>query len=701
MKHFKTYILLLSAVMLASCSQDVLDRFAHQDGDKMSVSVNITVPTWSDVDTETRAGVASADIGIAAGSMQLLCFDKNGYYLGMGEEVTTTPTTTLTGGIKATVPASTSRVHFIANANLTEQDSWIGMYENTLISSLTATAGDAMVYWGYVKKDTPAAMKTFLETGTNTVYMLRDVAKVSVINNSSKVSSVSLVVSNDADCGTLAPFDGTNLSAPFEYTQDEGAVNPFIPAGAGQRAATDVGSDTEQFIFESKNNASQQVFAILKIVYTSGTTRYHKIQITDENEKYYDIKRNHNYEIAVSDHSETKGYDTFDGALNGTPSNDYYITLTDKIPSISVNNYTLTINGETTSGYEEEGETSIIYHETGLKTINFSTAGDADITASDFYVSWVASPADGLTETGEVQLTYTNTNGTGEGTITFPIYNVDDKLRKGTLVLTDTKHRIRRNINIYSTNPFEFNGVLTQSSGDTYKLHMGSSKTGKQADYVNITSSKSCNIYFWFYKNDGVDSDLTANDITITLTRVSGNATYEAKSYKITEPSGSYLNKWTVTVYTTAYASSSSSNHTDTKMTINVKGLEASLYLCNASSANYKKHTTSTVADVEKSESGGGETLKVTVPDNYPDDLLPVTIRIATNDYNPTSPTMDVVVEDTYAITGQTWNFWYEYIAETKGDHTFTLSRSRDNSSGNELWLSADYFTPQKIEFSY
>lgn len=700
MKQIKTYILLLSAVMLASCSQEVLDSFAKQDGDKMSVSVNMIVPTWSDVDTETRAGVASADIGIAAGSMQLLCFDKNGYYLGMGEDVTTTPTTTLKGGIKATVPASTSRVHFIANANLTEQDSWIGMYENTLISSLTATAGDAMVYWGYVKKDTPSAMKAFLEAGTNTVYMLRDVAKVSVVNNASNVSSVSLVVSNDADRGTLAPFDDTNLSAPFEYTQDEGAVNPFIPVGAGRRTASSVGSDTEQFIFESKNNASQQVFAILKIVYTTGTTRYHKIQITDKNEKYYDIKRNHNYEIAVSDHSETKGYATFTEAFNGTPTNDYYITLTNKVPSVTVDDYTLTI----------DGETSIIYNETGSKTIAFTTSGDADIAASDLYVSWVDSPNDGLTETGEVQLSYTNTNGTGAGTITFPIYTVDDNLRKGTLVLTDTKHRIRRHLNIYSTTPFEFNGVLTQPTAaetTTYSLHLGTSTKVGRTLYDRYSSS----IPFYFLKDGEVVKDLTTNDIEVTLDP-GGTTDYYCKEVSKIDISSS-LGRCNVYFTTPTSPKKNSTNHYDTKVTIRVKDLiEISCYVCNSystsSSSSYgttKIHSSynPTVEDVTYTETSGGAatTLKVTVPDNYPDDLMPVTIRIASNDYNPTDPTMDVVVDDTEAITGQSWNFWYEYTAETKGDHTFTLSRSRDNSSGNELWITSDYFEPQKITFSY
>lgn len=684
MKKVKTYILLIVATLFVACSQDKNEGLAYS-GDTMEVNVGIVVPTWADADT--RAGVTTADIGIAAGSMQLLCFDKNGYYLGMGKEVTVTPTDSYNGGVKAVVPASTCRIHFIANAALTEQEDWIGMFENTLMTGLTANVGDQMVYWGYVSKSTSEQMKAFLENSSNTVYMLRDVAKVSVVSEAENVESVSLVVMNDADKGTLAPFDESDLSAPFEYDQTDGAEGSYVPVDANKRtaSASDMGKYTELYIFESKNNASESLYAIIKVAYTSGTVKYHKIKFTDGNERFYTIKRNHDYQIHVGVNSESAGYGTYDEAVAGEPSNDYYITLIDKVPSITMDDYTLTINGET----------SVIYHETGLKAITFTTTGDDDMTAEDFYVTW-KSADDGLTTPGELQLTYSN----GQGTIYFPINTVTTDLRQGVIVFSDSKHRIRRNLNIYSTTPFDFNGELTSEGGDVCLL---TNKSLAGVGYAVTRISSSSNLYFYYKVNGEAVTNLTEDDISVRVD--ADDSKYKVTSWSLGTPSttdktASYYGRYPLTVKVSKQNTGSS--HKDSKVTLTINGLSIVYTVCNASSKIYSSfHPTSNITLESTRTDGGNTVLKFTVPDNYPDDLMPVTVRIATNDYNPTNPTLDVVVDDTETITGQTWNFWYEYKATTKGTQSIELTPSRTNSSSNELWISSEYFSPQKITFSY
>lgn len=47
-------------------------------------------------------------------------------------------------GIKATIPNSTARIHFVANATLdiTHSPKWIGMHENMLMTSFESSAGE-------------------------------------------------------------------------------------------------------------------------------------------------------------------------------------------------------------------------------------------------------------------------------------------------------------------------------------------------------------------------------------------------------------------------------------------------------------------------------------------------------------------------------------------------------------------------------
>ena len=134
------YIALLWVALftLAGCNSEITTVPQGEQADGM-MQVNLLVHT-ADYAVQTRAnGSVKGVEGIAEGSMQLLCFDKGGYFRGMGQSVTIGANPAgddNNHSLRATVYNSTARIHFLANANITMDPQWVGMGENILMNKL-------------------------------------------------------------------------------------------------------------------------------------------------------------------------------------------------------------------------------------------------------------------------------------------------------------------------------------------------------------------------------------------------------------------------------------------------------------------------------------------------------------------------------------------------------------------------------------
>lgn len=109
-----------------------------------------------------------------------------------------------------------------------------------------------------------------------------------------------------------------------------------------------------------------------------------------------------------------------------------------------------------------------------------------------------------------------------------------------------------------------------------------------------------------------------------------------------------------------------------------------------------------------KNKGDTGE-LTLQVPANYPEDLLPLDIKIASNDINPKD--LGVEVSSTEDVDGtqqdpslKPWNCWFVYKAPETGMQTVTLKNVRAATAGSEgkFFVKADYFgSPIEISFVY
>ena len=249
MKKIKTYIGIMAALltMLTACSDSMVDNGVPSKNETGTYQAHFTisVPNYSKVESRV-ANFATEGIAGAA-DMQLLCFDKDGYFLGLARNLTIE--SVLTNDIKedggsdqknisATIPTGTARIHIMANAtaentvttgnqsiDFNNSAEWIGRHENNLMTSFdnrnNYRQDDKMVYWGYVKKNNTEKMKEFLTkevVANNVIHLLRNRAKIEVQWEDTNIENIRYALGNVMQHGTVAPFNRDKEKLTFPET---------------------------------------------------------------------------------------------------------------------------------------------------------------------------------------------------------------------------------------------------------------------------------------------------------------------------------------------------------------------------------------------------------------------------------------------------------------------------------------------------
>lgn len=152
-------------------------------------------------------------------------------------------------------------------------------------------------------------------------------------------------------------------------------------------------------------------------------------------------------------------------------------------------------------------------------------------------------------------------------------------------------------------------------------------------------------------------------------------------------------------------------------LTDTVHGLNRNIHLYSVSEASYDFQNGNNISATLNSEGD----FTITIPKDYPDGLLPVNFKIASNDINPKD--WKVEIGDTETETGNDCKTgsWFTYKAEVirrnsgtlleEGERTYTytfkLRNVRKNAQKGDtgcFWLKADNFNQgkaKKFEFTY
>lgn len=514
MKKIKTYIGIMAALltMLTACTDSMVDNGVPSKNEigTYQAHFTISVPNYSKVESRVAnfatEGIASAD------DMKLLCFDKDGYFLGLAKNlnIQTVATNEIKpdGGsdkknISATIPTGTARIHIIANAtaentvttgdqaiDFSKSAEWIGRHENNLMTSFDNRNNnqqhDKMVYWGYVKKNTSEEMTEFLTKDVvenNVIHLLRNRAKIEVNwdGNESKITNIRYALGNVMKHGTVAPFnrDKEKLTFPetnmltdaaawkAECTYITPSLDPTRWPSEGETFS--VGDDEMwpntnnlpmQYTFEQENSLEKPLKVIMEVTYNDGVKKWFQVLLQNEGVQM-PVKRNHLYRINIKRLGKNLGYANCTQAYEGTPANNPWITVDDIIQEISDGTYTMNIVNGTYQMLTQESANS-------EQTIDFEYKGEASQTAANFDVSWTENKDfTKLDDNGKLPVPTVQYDATtGKGTITYKIGDISaSECKTATIKLVDKKHGLTRNIHLYSISNVDFKFEFAKTMG--------------------------------------------------------------------------------------------------------------------------------------------------------------------------------------------------------------------------------------------
>lgn len=470
-------------------------------------------------------------------TMQMVCFDANGLYLGIrNAEITPDAGPTPdTGKIKGTVPQGTSHIHFIANRKLTiPLNASVGTPESEVMKSeeLSTIWNDAdhqeVCYWGYHKEDNATAMEGWLNpTGTkpSKVYMIRDRAMVVLSYDktgaSVPVTKIEWLIHHGLERGYLAPAKtswsntGYYANSTLEGHTDElisvAGMNEYTAGGRYSLwtsdeendennfdetyVATTDGSDgnkyVPQFLFDDPNESIDGLKVILRVTYqetgSPAKTVYHVLKLNDDKKNLYDIVRNNTYYIDVKLLNPNVGfYRTLKEAIEGDEFINADVEVDRNITAINDEDYTLQILLPTET-------TSIVFNTAGPQTMDFAFRLVSDVnttpegtTGDSFDIKWEKNQT-----FCEDDFTVTYDENTKQFTITATVLEdkVTDQLQSEWIVVKHTESGLTRYIHVYVIDQFRYldNPSLTKVGNDyllSFKIPPTEAPEDNPAAYV-------------------------------------------------------------------------------------------------------------------------------------------------------------------------------------------------------------------------
>lgn len=566
MKKLKLYIGMLVgllATMLTACTSDLSEETVPSNSKgEMTLSFKVSTPDY-------KIGTRSEGEGFGSSEVQIFCFDANGYFLGMGQDLTVEATSKKEIGdgaantnnktISVKMPNATARLHIIANANINTEKAakeWIGLHENKLITTFESKADENQAlktkYWGYCKGSTTENMKAKLTNSSNVIHLIRDRAKITADRKTAtNIQSVEISIGEGMKYATIAAFDRNNLEfLNTTYAKDwEWNINDItLPKSEERYKGFEGQMGTVQYCFEDENSSKNPVSCILKVTFNDkdNTVKWYKVYLQNEDQQFYKIKRNYTYAIHIKKLNPMLGYPGYDDALNGYAANNPWIQVEQIVPKISDGIYTLEIPNGTNVMLNDGAAES--------QEIAFNYEGGELNKADRFDVNWVTN-----NDLGKKDLTITYANGTGK--IGFTRGDITDQLKSGEIRILDKVSGMSRIIKIYSITKFNFDfkfsgmsgrkkndtGTLTYTIPKNYpsellpvEIRIASNTINPEDCDVEVGSTEEIDKEFkegkdwncWFLKKFNTTADLGVEK-TITLKNIRGNKSGDKGSFYV------------------------------------------------------------------------------------------------------------------------------------------------------------------------
>ena len=451
---------LTMVAMLVACSEAELNTEATDIADgEMPVNLRVCIPLADDP-AVTRSSVSGAEVPFT--KIQMVCFASTGYLLGVREATASAWDANHEGTIKGSVPASTTRIHFIANKDDANANAMFGQQELIVMHSkespFVTGKDDKISYWGYYKDADGNAnsMAAWLKNPANKVYLVRDRAQVIVKNGVSGVTSMQWTIVNGLPQGFIAPYDRT-VSGGFVVTGNVPApaitITPLSSTSRFSDTTDWTDADGSQFIFEDRNETGDGKSPLVLLVKADHGSGAHYFKVQMENDLHQQIRftRNHRYTLTIMELEETLGKDTPEAALAGDFVNGALKAVDENVTTVSFGGYKLQI-------LEEKG-TKVLFQNGTTGTIHFSFLKDDGtvdntITATDFTAEWQETEDEENPVYANTQTAVSFDPATGLGTVTVNLSDINSTLKTGKVEISH-KGGLIRYVTVYTKKEFK------------------------------------------------------------------------------------------------------------------------------------------------------------------------------------------------------------------------------------------------------
>lgn len=284
-----SHLLMLLMLFIVACTEETaeVDNLMRQE---QYVTVRMNIPGMTATATRAADGVIE--------SITALAFDDADKLLEIETITTVTNTNTnngFNGTFNLTVPNGTTTIHFLAN--LPENYDLSGVKDVVDLTTLTTTDYNNLVYWG---------MATYNgSTNTLSTTFYRNMAKISIkpsvedveFNQFTQEKLIIMGLDNPNTSGTLIPYNNGfhNTGVAPTYITLPNGVTTLDKTPEGNDGA---GYGYSLYVFEHANSnyMDKGLFVFCKI-----GDAYYSVALTRDGVNPYEIKRNHEYIIYVSD----------------------------------------------------------------------------------------------------------------------------------------------------------------------------------------------------------------------------------------------------------------------------------------------------------------------------------------------------------------------------------------------------------------
>ena len=393
----KAIILALMAATWVSCSQDeaIADfepAIVQESESDIHINLNLNIP--DPIQITSRNGEIEESIE----NITVLCFDKDGLALTkLAADIT--PTGVESGTLAVKIPNATRVMHVFANQEEIPFEKGMSEYDARL-TGLQATLGK-MVYWARVEVPSnltsSSDVKNWWTSEGKTVTLLRDHAKIEVLNNTTDFVLQGYAVVHTNGLGLAVPYytaDGAYPTNVMAGSTPSFSVTNWISTDyihATTDNVTTYGSDESMqtegdiYVYETPANAELKASIIIKGYNASDPdkqTKYWRVAFADEEGNQVNIRRNHRYTVSIEG-SILFGDESFEAAVaNTSTANSAWLGIADEVTAVKTKDYSLTV--ENTSYVKMDGTESVDFN------FVIEQLGEDGFNANDLSVTWAA-----------------------------------------------------------------------------------------------------------------------------------------------------------------------------------------------------------------------------------------------------------------------------------------------------------------------